>query len=103
MQISLIPNDEVRTIHCSQYDTELRKWSFTLYANDVFVAPFGTPYLICENGAIVPLTIEGNSLLCDCTEELSSKSGIFNCKIKIEDNNEIIYSQLFQLHCEVKP
>lgn len=103
MQISLIPNDEVRSIHCSQNDTQLRKWNFTLYANDVFVEPFGTASLICENGVEVPLTVEDNSLLCDCTEELSSQSGIFNCKIKIEDNKEIIYSQLFQLHCEVKP
>lgn len=103
MQISLIPNEEARIIHCSQNDTQLRKWSFTLYANDVLVAPFGTPSLVCENGAEVPLTIEGSSLLCDCTEELSSKSGVFDCKIRIEENNQIIYSQNFKLHCEVKP
>lgn len=103
MQISLIPNDEVRTIHCSQNDTQLRKWNFTLYANDVFVEPFGTASLVCENGAEVPLTIDGSSLLCDCIEELSSKSGMFDCKIRIEENNQIIYSQNFKLHCEVKP
>lgn len=103
MQISLIPNDENRTIHCSLNDTTLRKWSFTLYANDVLIEPFGTPSLICSNGAEVPLTIDNNSLLCDCTSELSSQAGIFDCKIKIENNNQLLYSALFKLHCEVKP
>lgn len=103
MQISLIPNKEARTIHCSQNDTQLRKWSFTLYANDVFVIPYGTCSLVCENGVEVPLTISGNNLLCDCTQELSSKAGMFDCKIKIINNDEILYSSVFQLHCEVKP
>lgn len=103
MQISLIPNEEIRTIHCSQNDTTLRKWSFTLYANDVLVSPYGTPSLICSNGAEIPLTIDNNSLLCDCTSELSSQSGMFDCKIKIVDNDEIIYSSLFKLHVEVRP
>lgn len=103
MQISLIPNDENRTIHCSLGDTTLRKWSFTLYANDVLVEPFGTPSLICSNGAEVPLTIENDLLLCDCTSELSSKAGVFDCKIKIEDNNQLLYSANFKLYCEVNP
>lgn len=103
MQISLIPNEDARTIHCSQNDTQLRKWSFTLYANDVLIAPFGTPSLICENGAEVPLLIDGNNLLCDCTAELSKDPGMFKCKIKIIDGEEILYSALFYLHCEVKP
>lgn len=79
MQISLIPNDESRTIHCSLGDTTLRKWSFTLYANDVLVEPFGTPSLICSNGAEVPLTIKNDLLLCDCTSERRYSCGKNKC------------------------
>lgn len=103
MQISMIPSKEVQTIHCSQNDTKLRKWTFSLYANDVLVKPIGDCSLICENGAEIPLTIEGNNLLCDCTGELSSVAGYFDCKIKIVNGGDILYSSLFNLYCEVKP
>ena len=103
MQVSMIPNGNAVNIYCSQNDTELRKWSFALFSNDVLIEPFGDAFLVCENGTEIPLTVGEDELICDCTAELSSSSGTFKCKIKIEDGDKVVYSSMIKLHCEVKP
>ena len=103
VKISMIPNQILTTIKCSQNDTSLRKWEFQLYANDVILHPSGQYNLLCDNGANVLLVQDGDLLICDCTEQLSTKSGKFLCKIKNTDGNEISYSSLFILNVEVKP
>ena len=99
----MIPNDTIQILRCSQNDTALRKWSFELYANDTQITPQGTYYLVCENGETVSLTINGTSLDCDCTADLSANPGRFLCKIKNEYNNELLYSSLIILEVEVRP
>ena len=101
MLISLIPNAERKTIHCSQGDTALRKWDFQICAGSI-IAPFGTASLVTPDTEI-SMTIDDDSYLCDCTEDLSAKAGMIPCKIKIEDDGDVIYSSLFYLHCEVRP
>lgn len=100
MKISLIPNQRVDTIHCSQDDTA-RNWEFQLVANDSLVTPTGTASLICEQTE-VPMTIDGDTLTCD-SSLISGVSGIKKCKIKLTDGGEVLYSSLFYLHIEVKP
>lgn len=102
MKVSMIPND-VLTIRCSQNDTALRQWTFQLTENDRIYTPSGTVSLVCSNGVEVPITISGNDLICPCTAELSATSGTFNAKIKIVQNDEILYSQMMKLRVEVKP
>lgn len=103
MQLSLIPNDRLTILHCSQNDTTLRKWQIELYANDVLITPIGEVNMICENGAEISGVIENNSIVFDCTNELSKKAGIYKCKVKMVNGDEVIYSSLFNLYCEVKP
>lgn len=100
MIISLIPNSRVDTIHASQFDTS-RFWEFQLISNDAIVTPNGTASLICDQTE-VPLTIGGDTLSCD-SALLTNKSGIFPCKIKLTEGDEVLYSSLFYLHVEVKP
>lgn len=99
----MIPNEPIITIKCSQNDTALRKWEFQLYANDTLITPSGSYSLLCDNGAEVSLTIDGDSLLCDCTEDLSATEGRFLCKIKNIDGDELLYSSLICLYVEVRP
>lgn len=102
MQIDLIPGRLEQVIHCSQNDTQLRKWTFELYSNDSMIEPQGSFSLVYPDGEI-PLTVEGNSLICDCTADLSAKSGMIPCKIKITNDSEVLYSSLITLDCEVRP
>lgn len=64
---------------------------------------FMSANLICSNGVEIPLTKDGDDLYCDCTAELSANSGKFDCKIKLNNGGEVIYSALFILKVEVKP
>lgn len=100
MNISLIPNQRIDTIHCSQNDTA-RTWEFQLVSNDALLTPTGTATLICEQTE-VPMTIDGDTLSCD-SSLISGEPGIKRCKIKLTDGDEILYSSLFYLHIEVKP
>lgn len=100
MNISLIPNQVVDTIHCSQGDTG-RTWEFQLISNDSLVIPTGSASLICDQTEI-PMTIDGNVLSCD-SSLVSDVSGIHKCKIKLTQGDEVLYSSLFYLHVEVKP
>lgn len=100
MIISLIPNTRVDTIHCSQGDTA-REWEFRLISNDSLVAPTGTAALICDQTEI-PLTIDGDKLLCDSTD-ISNVPGFHKCKIKLTEGDEVLYSSLFYLHVEERP
>lgn len=102
MKINLIPGNVEQVIHCSQNDTQLRKWEFELVSNDTLIEPQGSFSLVYPDGEI-PLTIEGGRLLCDCTSGLSAKSGMIPCKIKNTFNNEVLYSSLITLDCEVRP
>lgn len=102
MNISLIPNTPQPTIRCSQNDTGLRMWKFNLVDEDI-VTPQGDVSLICSNGVEIPLTKSVNDLYCDCTAQLSAKSGKFFCKIKMVNGDEIIHSALFVLIVEEKP
>lgn len=99
----MIPNEPIVTLKCSQNDTTLRKWEFQLYANDALIVPLGSYSLICENGARIPLTIDGTSLFCDCTAELSANAGKFIAKIKNVNGDETLYSSLMCIYVEVKP
>lgn len=100
MNISLIPNQKVDTIHASQFDTD-RTWDFQLVGNDSMITPTGSASLICDQTE-VPMTIDGNVLSCD-SSLISDVAGIHKCKIKLTQGDEIIYSSLFFLHIEVKP
>ena len=100
MVISLIPNQRVDTIHCSQGDTS-RTWEFQLISNDSLITPTGTATLICDQTE-VPLTIDGDTLSCD-SEDISNVPGIHKCKIKLAEGDEVLYSSLFYLHVEAKP
>lgn len=103
MNISIIPNQVNQLIRCSQNDTGLRKWNFTLYQDgDIFV-PDGDVSLICSNGEEISMVKDGDVLYCDCTENLSKDCGLFDCKIKIENGDEILHSSLFKLKVERKP
>lgn len=103
MRVDLIPsltNEQI--IHCSQNDTQLRKWAFELVSNDALIEPQGSFSLVYPTGEI-PLTVDGNDLLCDCTADLSARSGMFPCKVKITNGDEVLYSSIITLHCEVRP
>lgn len=103
MKVNLIPNLSLdQTIHCSRNDTALRKWSFELFDGNIPFTPVGDCSLVFPDGEI-QLEQSGDSLLCDCTAQLSAKSGMFPCKIKIENGSEVMYSSIITLHCEVRP
>lgn len=99
----MITNNIQEVITCSQNDTALRKWNFQLYNGDDIYIPNGNASMVCSNQVEVPMSIEGDTLYCDCTSELSAESGRFRCKIKIEEGNEVLYTALFILKVEVKP
>lgn len=101
MIISLIPNQKVQTIHCSQDDT-LRDWKFQLVANDTLYRPTGFVTLICDQTEIQMLKLSSGEVTCGSVE-ISSIPGFHKCKIKLTDGDEILYSSLFYLHVEVKP
>lgn len=104
MNISIIPNQTTYPIiKCSQNDTSLRTWTFNLINGNEIVTPEGDASLVCSNGVEIPLTKDGDDLYCDCTAELSANSGKFDCKIKLNNDGEVIYSALFILKVEVKP
>lgn len=100
MVISLIPNQRVDTIHASQFDTS-RTWEFQLISNDSVYTPTDTAEFICD-GEEIPMEIDGNTVSCD-SALLTNKSGIFPCKIKLTEGDEVLYSSLFYLHVEAKP
>lgn len=100
MNISLVPNQKLQTIHCSQGDVG-RTWEFTLSA-DEDITPIGSASFVCRNLEI-PMTRNGNTLSCSSTSELTAQSGLFDAKIKLVNGDEVIHSSLFQLHIEVKP
>ena len=100
MVISLIPNQKLQTIHCSQGDVG-RTWEFTL-STDKNITPIGTASFVCCNLEI-PMSQNGNTLTCSSTSELTAQSGLFDAKIRLVNGDEVIYSSLFQLHIEVMP
>lgn len=101
MNISLIPNKRVDTIHASQFDTS-RSWEFQLISNDALVTPTGSVSLICDQTEVPVVVLPTGALRCG-SSFISDKPGIHKCKIKIEDGNEVLYSSLFYLHVEVRP
>ena len=102
MLIDMTPTENRQVIYCSQHDTALRKWSFQLVHNDQLVSLDKTYSLVFPDGEF-SLTVNDDVLECDCTEELSAKSGFIPCKIKVEDGDEVLYSSLIFLNCEVQP
>lgn len=102
MIVEIVPNPyQKKTLHCSVGDTGLRKFTFELFNNGVLLENLSNVSLVCENGEF-PLR-EDDGWICDCTELLTSQEGLFPCKIKVESNEGVIYSEVFNLHCEVKP
>ena len=102
MRVDLIPGEPQGTIKCSQHDTKLRKFEFTLYKDDEVYIPSGECSLVVKDTKY-PLTLEGENLYCDCTEDMTSESGIFDCKIRIAENDEVLYSALFKMKVEARP
>lgn len=56
--------------------------------------------LVCSNGTEIPCEIIGNVVYADCTAELSENPGYYVCKLKIEKDDEILYTQEFGLWVE---
>lgn len=103
MRVSMIPDIATGFISCSQNDTKLRKWEFQLIKGDDVYTPSGNISLVCSNQVEVPMTISGDTLYCDCTSELSQNSGSYDCKIKVETNDEVLYSARIILKVEARP
>ena len=104
MNISLIPSQKANIVHCSQGDTSARKFDFEFYHNGkAFQVPSGAEvYFVTEDGETQMYLSDGKWIV-DCNTEMSSKVGIRNCKIKVVNGNEILYTEKIKLHCEEKP
>lgn len=101
MILNLIPKHGYARISCSWHDTGLRKWKFELY-NGPERWPIDADQitLICSNGAEVPCTILGQTVLADCTAELSANPGHYICKLKIQKGTETLFTQAFDFWVE---
>ena len=105
IEINLVPKKDIPQITCSQADTTLRKWEFKLIHNDAeYVVPSGTSITFeCSNGATSNATYENGIVYVDCNESISSKDGVFFCKLKMKNGNEILSTERIKLWVEKQP
>lgn len=104
MVISLIPNGMCETIHCSQNDTSARKFEFEFYHNGKkFQVPAGANVFFVTEDGETEMYLDNEKWIVECNSEMTGKVGVRDCKIKIVDGNEILYTQTIKLHCEERP
>ena len=61
-----------------------------------------TASLVCENGEELAYPDEEN-LIIECNSEISSQSGIFPAKIRVQEGDDVAYLSLIKLIVEEKP
>lgn len=101
MRLNLIPKREYTRASCSQGDTTLRKWQFHIYnEKDRWQIDADSVTLECSNGAEVPGTIENNTVVVDCTAEVSASPGHYRAKLRFTKGTAILHTQAFDLWVE---
>lgn len=101
IKINMIPKTNVTMLTCSQGDTTLRKWTLSMYnGSQPWQIDFETVNLICSNGATVPGTIDGTTVVVDATAELTAKAGAFACMLEFTKDTQILHSQTFMMIVE---
>ena len=84
-----------------KYPAETKDVYFTYQESD-FLSTIFKFYLVTK-GIQIPCELEDDTLVADCTSEISNEPGFFDCKIKAENDLGQIFSNKFQLHIERSP
>ena len=101
MRLNLIPKREYTRASCSWHDTTARKWQFHIYnEKDRWQIDADSVTLECSNGAEVPGTIENNTVVVDCTAEVSATPGHYRAKLRFTKGTAILHTQAFDLWVE---
>lgn len=84
-----------------QYPAETKDVYFTYHVSDFLSTVF--KFYLVTKGIQIPCELEDDTLIADCTSEISNEPGFFDCKIKAENDLGQIFSNKFQLHIERSP
>lgn len=101
MRLNLIPKREYTRASCSWHDTTARKWQFHIYnGKDRWQIDADSVTLECSNGAEVQGTIENNTVVVDCTAEVSADPGHYRAKLRFTKGTAVLHTQAFDLWVE---
>lgn len=84
-----------------KYPAETKDVYFTYQVSDFLSTVF--KFYLVTKGIQIPCELEDDTLVADCTSEISNEPGFFDCKIKAENDLGQIFSNKFQLHIERSP
>lgn len=84
-----------------KYPAETKDVYFTYQVSDFLSTVF--KFYLVTKGIQIPCELEDDTLVIDCTSEISNEPGFFDCKIKAENDLGQIFSNKFQLHIERSP
>ena len=101
MRLNLIPKREYTRATCSVRDTALRKWMFHIFnGSERWEIDADTVTFECSNGAVIPAIVEDNTVVVDCTAEVSETTGRYRCKLCFVKGTQKLHSQAFDLWVE---
>ena len=93
-------------INCSQYDTALRRITFSLYyGQNPYPIPYGSVLEIRgtkKDRTIfsIPVTFDGNEVVWELSNQVTLFPGIVNCQLRITNNNALIGTANFKLQIQ---
>ena len=100
-RINLIPQREYLRISCSWRDSGLRTWAFEIFNGpDRWAIDADTVTLECSNGTEIACTIEDNTVIAECTDELAAAPGNYMCKLVFRKDDMQLSTQAFRLWVE---
>lgn len=110
LNLNLISSGVPPVIHVSQYDNQINALTFKIYnGNAPFTIPSNAAVLI--NGvkpdknvfSFAAASYSGNTVICNCEQQMTALSGIVVCELRIRTASEIIGTCNFVLQVEEAP
>ena len=100
-RVNLIPKREYTRIAGSWRDTGMRQWDFHIFnGKDRWTIDADSVTMECSNGAVIPCTVQNNTVTVQCTEELAAAPGRHRCKFIFIKDGMRLSSQAFDLWVE---
>lgn len=110
LNLNLISSGVPPVIHVSQYDNQINALTFKIYNGT-------TPFTIPNNAAVLingvkpdknvfsfaAASYSGNTVICNCEQQMTALSGIVVCELRIRTASEIIGTCNFVLQVEDAP
>lgn len=110
LNLNLISSGVPPVVHVSQYDNQLNALTFNIYNGDTpFTIPTTSAVLI--NGvkpdgnvfSFAAASYSGNTIICNCDQQMTAVSGLVVCELRIRTASEIIGTCNFVLQVEEAP